>query len=589
MTFFCLQNSVINREIQSVTIPKQRVCLEFMIARFSHTIFNTNSIASFITNPFLLRTRMASKLAGETAVIEEEVLDLSELGPGEIKEVELSNNYKILIANNEGIISALASKCTHYGAPLIKGDKMGNTIRCPWHGACFSTLTGDIEEYPGLDSLKKYETTVVNGKIRIRAYLSDLLDMKRVKGMCAYSDKNENVVVLIGGGPASAVCAETLRQEGYSGRIIMVCREQFLPYDRTKGSKAMTSLPGNILLRTAEFYEKNGIQVLLGKEAIGIETENKEIGFKDGTKQKYDQVLIATGAQCRTLPIPGSDLAGLFTLRNIDEGNAIFEAAKDKTVAIIGASFIGMEVGSCLSKISKSVTCIEYAPIPFPVLGKEVGMGLKEFAMKNGISFELGVRVVEFMGEGGHLRGVKLSEGKVIPCDIAVIAVGVRPSTDFLLGSGIPLNKDGSLTTNEFLAVTPDVFAAGDIAMFPSPFGHGDLVRIEHWQVAQNHGRVAALNILRKQIPVDTVPYFWTVLFGKSVRYCGYSRGYDKFVYEGSMDPPKFVGYYLKSGKVVAVVGLDSDPKVSQYANKMKCGQFLTLEELKQIATLNEQ
>ena len=552
-----------------------------------NNIYNNHKI-----NPVLLqKTRMASKLAeGDPgAVIEEDVLDLSELGLGEIKEVALSNNYKILLVNNEGTISALASKCTHYGAPLINGDKSGHTIRCPWHGACFSTVTGDIEEYPGLDSLKKYEATVVNGKIRVRAAVSDLSEMKRTKEMCAYSNKNDNVVVLIGGGPASAVCAETLRQEGYSGKIILVCKEQFLPYDRTKGSKAMTSLPDSILLRKADFYEKNGIQVLLNKEAIGLDTDKKEIGFKDGSRQKYDQVLLATGAQCRTLPIPGSDLAGLFTLRNIDEGNSIYEAAKDKTVAIIGASFIGMEVGSCLSKISKSVTCIEYAPHPFPVLGKEVGNALKEFAIKNGISFELGVRVVEFVGEEGQLKGVKLFEGKVIPCDIAVVAVGVRPSTDFLLGSGIPLNKDGSVTTNEFLAVKPDVFAAGDIAMFPSAFGQGDSVRIEHWQIAENHGHVAALNILKKQIPVDTVPYFWTVLFGKSVRYCGYSRGYDKFVFEGTMDPPKFVGFYLKNGKVVAVVGLDSDPKVSHFANKMKCGQFPTLEELKQITTLNEQ
>ena len=108
--------------------------------------------------------------------------------------------------------------------------------------------------------------------------------------------------------------------------------------------------------------------------------------------------------------------------------------------------------------------------------------------------------------------------------------------------------------TNEFLAVKQDIFAAGDIAMFPSPFGHGDPVRIEHWQIALNHGRVAAMNILKRQTPVDTVPFFWTVLFGKSVRYCGYSRGYDKIVFEGSIPALKFVGYYLKEGRVVAVV-----------------------------------
>ena len=542
-----------------------------------------------ISHSFLPLTSMASETAGTSAVIEEDVLELSDLGLGAIKEVELSNGYKILLANNNGAISALASKCTHYGAPLAKGDRIGNTIRCPWHGACFSTITGDIEEYPGLDSLKKYEATVVNGKIRVRAALSDLSDMKRVKGMCAYSDKNQNVVVLIGGGPASTVCAETLRQEGYSGRIVMACKEQLLPYDRTKGSKAMTSQPDNILLRTADFYEKNSIQVLLGKEAIGIDTAKKEVGFKDGTRERYDQLLVATGAQCRTLPIPGSDLSGLFTLRNIDEGNAIIKAAENKTVAIIGASFIGMEVSSCLVKVAKSVTCVEYAQTPFPVLGKEVGMGLKAYAANKGISFELGVRVVEFIGEEGQLTGVKLFEGKVVPCDIAVIAVGVRPSTDFILGSSIPVNKDGSVTTNEFLAVAPDVFAAGDIAMFPSSFCQGEHVRIEHWQVAQNHGRIAALNILKKQVPVDTVPYFWTVLFGKSVRYCGYSRGYDQFLYEGSFDTPKFVGYYLKGGKVVAVVSFDSDPVVSHYANQMKSGVFLTLEELRQVANLTEQ
>ena len=525
----------------------------------------------------------------DTTVIEQDVLDITELPPGDIKQVDLKEGYKVLLINNEGIVSALATTCTHYGAPLINGDKVGNTIRCPFHGACFNTITGDIEEFPGLDSLKKYDASVVNGKIRVKAMVSDLKQKKRVKEMVAYSEKNTNVVLLVGGGPASTVCAETLRQEGYDGRIIMACKEKFLPYDRPKGSKAMTSQPEAISLRSADFYEKNGIQVLLEKEVTSIDFEKREASFKDGARQKYDQVLLATGAECRTLRIPGADLSGLYTLRNMDEGNVIFAAAKDKTVAIIGASFIGMEVGSCLAKVSKSVTCIEYAPHPFPVLGKEVGMGLKAFSEQQGVKFELGVRVVEFVGEGGQLRGVKLSEGKVIPCDVVVVAVGVRPSTDFLTGSGISLNKDGSVSTNEYLAVKPDVFAAGDIAMFPSPFGHGELVRIEHWQVAHNHGRVVAMNILKKQTPVDTVPFFWTVLFGKSVRYCGYSRGYDKFVFEGSIEGLKFVGYYLREGKVVAVVGLNSDPKVSQFANKMKIGQFATLEELRETVALTEQ
>ena len=563
-----------------------------IISRVRYSLVYISKLVSSSNRVTFQHTRMASKVAHpdqiDTTVIEQDVLDIAELPPGEMKQVDLKEGYKVLLINNEGIVSALATACTHYGAPLITGDKVGNTIRCPWHGACFNTITGDIEEFPGLDSLNRYETTVVDGKIRVRAMVSELRQKKRVKGMAAYSEKNTNTVLLVGGGPASTVCAETLRQEGYDGRIVMACKEKFLPYDRPKGSKAMTSSPETISLRTAEFYEKNGIQVLLGKEVTSIDFEKREASFKDGARQKYDQVVLATGAECRTLPIPGADLSGLYTLRNMDEGNVIFEAAKDKTVAIIGASFIGMEVGSCLAKVSKSVTCIEYAPHPFPVLGKEVGMGLKAFSEQQGVKFELGVRVVEFVGEGGKLRGVKFSEGKVIPCDIAVVAVGVRPSTDFLAGSGLGLNKDGSVSTNEYLAVRPDVFAAGDIAMFPSPFGHGELVRIEHWQVAQNHGRVAALNILKRQTPVDTVPFFWTVLFGRSVRYCGYSRGYDKFVFEGSIEGLKFVGYYLREGKLVAVVGLNSDPKVSQFANKMKLGQFATLEELRETAALTE-
>lgn len=534
---------------------------------------------------------MASKAAKSdpNEVVEQDVLDVTELGEGVMREVELSNGYKLLLVNHEGNISALASKCTHYGAPLIKGDKVGCTIRCPWHGACFNAVTGDIEDYPGLDSLRKYETHIVDGKIRVKTSVAELTQGKRVKGMATPSQKNPNVVLLVGGGPASVTCAETLRQEGYDGRIVMACKEKVLPYDRPKGSKVMTSSHAKIALRSAEFYEKNGIQLLLGREVVGVDIDKKEATFNDGSREKYDQVLLAPGAQCRTLPIPGNDLPGLFTLRTIDEANEIYKAATDKTVAIVGASFIGMEVASCLANVAKSVTAIEYLPQPFFALGKEVGIALKKFCMGKGVKFELGVRVTEFVSEGGQLKGVKLSEGKIIPCDIAIVAVGVRPSTDFLKGSGIPLNKDGSVTTNEFLAVKPDVFAAGDIALFPSPFGHGEPVRIEHWQIAHHLGRVAARNILKKPTPVDTVPYFWTVLFGKSVRYCGYSRGYDKFVYEGDLETPKFVGYYLKSDKVVAVVSLDSDPKVSEYANKMKMGQFPTLEELKQTAELHEQ
>ncbi|KAK6968220.1 apoptosis-inducing factor 3-like isoform X1 [Biomphalaria glabrata] len=509
--------------------------------------------------------------------------DISDFTDGETKEVDVAEQ-KVLLVKEDGHFYAIGNKCSHYGAPLNKGAYCKGVVRCPWHGACFNIKTGDIEDFPGLDSVPKFPVEIRDGKVVIKADQAALASAKRVKPMVKKAADNNKSVVLIGGGPANVVCAETLRQEGFTGKIVIVSKENCLPYDRIKLSKAMSIKPEEIALRSHQFYDEHDIEILLSKEVTKVLPEDKKIELNDGSELKYDSLVIATGGQPRQLPIPGSDLKNVYSLRTPHDANSIAENAQGKNVVIMGSSFIGMEVAAFLADKAASVSVVDLVRVPFQLtLGEELGSYMKQMHESKGVKFYFETSVKEFNGEDGQLKEAVLANGTVLPADVCIMGVGVVPATGFLKESGIELTARGFITVNKNMKTNiEDVYAAGDIVEFPLFTADDQQVNIQHWQMAHQHGRIAGLSIAGKPQDIRSVPYFWTVQYGKSIRYTGYGFGYDDIVLHGDVEENKFVAYYTKNDQVVAVASLGWDPIVSQAAELMSKGGTISKEEIKE-------
>ncbi|KAK8727294.1 hypothetical protein OTU49_009800 [Cherax quadricarinatus] len=529
-------------------------------------------------------TRISSQSKASIAedMIEAVVCRADELPEEGMKTFEVEGG-KVLVVHHKGQLMALGTTCSHYGAPLEKGSVCDGKIRCPWHGACFSLTTGDIEDFPGLDSIPKYDIEVASGKVTVRANKALLAADRRSKPLTRRDPDNPSNFVIIGGGGAGATCVERLRQEGFTGRVVMITQEYHLPYDRPKLSKAMDLTPDRIALRSPHFYENGDIEILQGVSAEKVNTEEKEVVLNSGEKVPYNKLFIATGAKPRVLGCPGDDLPDVFVIRTPEDANAVAAAASGKHTVIVGTSFIGMEAAAYLASNNRaaSVTVIGNTSVPFErSLGLDVGKRIQEMFEEQGVRFFNNAGVTEFTDENGKLSGVLLDTEEMIEAEVAVVGVGVTPNTEFLEASDIARDERGYVPVNKYLETSvPGVFCGGDIASFPLFTEDGASVTISHWQVALGHGRTAALNMLDQNSAVRSVPFFWTVLFGKSLRYTGYGI-YDDVIIGGDLENLSFIAYYCRGDRVVALASLGKDPAVAKYANMLQQGKFLTKEEV---------
>ncbi|XP_014018194.1 apoptosis inducing factor mitochondria associated 4 isoform X2 [Salmo salar] len=472
----------------------------------------------------------------------------SDLQDGQMKEVEV-DEQKILLVRTQGLYSAVGSKCSHYGAPLIKGALVGDRVRCPFHGACFNIKTGDIEEYPGLDCLPSYKVKVEDGKVYVSVNKKSLKLYKRVKDMSCRVSGVRHTILLIGGGPASLLCAETLRQNRYEGRIVMVTRDTLPPIDKPKLSKA-----------------------------VSVNPVEKTVKLNDGSLHYYDQLLISTGCRARPLSCPGSELEGVRILQSYEDAKEIHQSCVGKKAVVVGASFIGMEVASYLADKAASVAMVGNGSYPFErSLGPEIGKMTMQMLEESKVKFYMNDGVVEIIGENGKVKEVVLKSGAVVETDVVIAGIGVIPNSDFLKESQVEVDSRKAVIIDKFMRTNiPNVFGAGDVTSFPLTIRKDQRVNIGHWQLASAHGRVAALNMLQKQIKIDSVPFFWTVLLGKSVRYTGYGEGYTEIIFKGKVEERKFLAFYIKDDQVVAAASLMFDPAVARLAEMMSNGLVIT-------------
>ncbi|XP_074828688.1 apoptosis-inducing factor 3 isoform X1 [Natator depressus] len=514
-------------------------------------------------------------------VVEASVCHVKDLENGQMREVDLGCGKALLIKEN-GDYYAMGHKCPHYGAPLVKGVLSKGRVRCPWHGACFSIGTGDIEDFPGLDSLPKFQVKIEKEKVYIRASKQALLTQRRTKVMAkCISLSNYNIsstnVLIIGAGAAGLVCAETLRQEGFSDRIVMCTMDRHLPYDRPKLSKSMDSHLDQITLRPKEFFRTNDIEVLTETQVAAVDTKNKTAVFKDGFKMDYNKLLIATGNTPKALSCKGKEVENVFNIRTPEDANRVVKLASSKNAVIVGASFLGMEVAAYLTEKAHSVSVVELEEVPFmKFFGEKVGQALMKMFENNRVKFYMQTEVSELREQEGKLKEVVLKSGKVLRADVCVIGIGASPATGFLKQSGINIDSKGFIVVNKMMQTnTPGVFAAGDAVTFPLALRNNKKVNIPHWQMAHMHGRIAALNMLAHGMEINTVPYLWTAVFGKSIRYAGHGEGFDDVIFQGDLDELKFVAFYTKNEEVIAVASMNYDPIVSKVAEVMASGRAI--------------
>lgn len=449
----------------------------------------------------------------------------------------------IILVREQQEVKAFQAQCPHSGAPLEQGTCYGDRLVCPWHKANFSLKDGSLCEPLALSDLQRYSVRVENGMVQV--------DPQPLPPLMAFSTAQEEpVFVILGSGAAGAAAAWTLRREGFKGKVILVDRESEAPYDRTVLTKFLPA--GNMeidevpRLLEADFYR---FVERRQAEVARLESKGQRLRFADGSTLDYDKLLIATGGIPQRPDIAGKALFGVHVLRSLEQADSLLnEVDKTKQIVIIGNSFIGMELASALRTRKVKVQVIASDPLPFrKIFGDQIARYFRELHEEKGVEFVEG-KVTGLKDDKGHVSAVMLKSGQSLPADSVLLATGVVPATSFI--HDIPLNDDGSLMTDAYLAVSNQVWSAGDIATFPN--GAGNL-RIEHWRVAQQQGRIAAKNMLGQKVVFDCVPFFWTAQFGTRYEYLGHAEQWDDYQLLGSLKEKKFVALYGQKGRLAAV------------------------------------
>lgn len=424
---------------------------------------------------------------------------------------------------------AIGALCTHYGAPLADGLIVEDTVRCPWHHACFSLHDGAALRAPALNPLPCWQVEQRDGSVYVgekRAQAAPQA-LPIIPGMPA-------AVLIVGGGAAGNAAAEMLRREGYGGRITLLSADAAPPYDRPNLSKSYLAgaTPASYNpLRAPAFYAEHGIELQLNARVAAIDTAARQVALADGSRHAFDALLLATGAEPVRLDIPGSALAHVHYLRTLADCDALLARAKTaQRAVVIGASFIGLEVAASLRarNIAVAVVGLETCPME-KTLGSEVGNFFRQVHEAHGVTFHLGTSAAA-IDQGS----VTLRNGATLAADLVVVGIGVRPALALAQQAGLAIDR--GVTVDAYLETSvPGIFAAGDIARWPDRHS-GAAIRVEHWALAERQGQTAARNMLGRRERFDAVPFFWTEQYDFSLAYVGHAASWDSVEIDGRLD-----------------------------------------------------
>jgi NADPH-dependent 2,4-dienoyl-CoA reductase/sulfur reductase-like enzyme/nitrite reductase/ring-hydroxylating ferredoxin subunit len=473
---------------------------------------------------------------------------VGELRDGSMISGQADSEEVILVRRGDEFF-AIGGHCTHYGGPLAAGLIVGDTVRCPWHHACFNLRTGEALRAPALDPVPCWRVERLGDKIFVREKLPSPLPKRGTEGPSS--------VVIVGGGAAGLAAADMLRREGYEGSLTIVSADDSPPVDRPNLSKdylAGTAQEEWVPLRPPDYYRDRQIDLLLHSRVSSIDTKNRRIVVENGKQIEFGALLLATGADPIRLPIEGATDSQLYYLRTFADSKAIIaKAASAKRVVVVGASFIGLEVAASLRArgILVEVVAPESQPLE-RVMGAEIGLFVRKLHEAHGVRFHLGQTVSRVSG-----RNLTLSDGTHLEADFIALGVGVRPS--LVLAEQAGLAVDRGIQVNEYLeSSVPGIFAAGDAARWPDQHT-GERIRVEHWVVAERQGQVAAMNILGRRERFDAVPFFWSQHYDVVINYVGHAEKWDAIEIEGSLDARNCTVLYKKGDRSLAAVTISRD------------------------------
>ena len=515
---------------------------------------------------------------------EQLALTLADLPPNTKKTVTLADTKILLIrttdtTNGQPTLFAVEAECPHAKAPLEKGAVCNGRLVCPWHAGTFELATGTLLEPPPLRDLKRYPIRL-NGQ-------NILVDSTPIPTSKPTPAGHEKHLVFAGAGAATAAALAYLRDQNYAGTVTVIDPFPEEPVDRTQLTKM--SLAGKKLLDTLPLFPPTGKSSPEGLDTLDLiriqgavttlNQADRTLTLDTGETVPYDALLLATGGHPKRPAIPGTDLPHVFTIRHPDDLRRMEPLLTPSArVAIVGDSFIAFEAAAALIQRGLHVTVLANSKLPFSnKFGEEVAQALINLHRKNGTTLHTEVEVTAITP-----AAVTLASGSEIPADLVILAVGVEPITDY--APDLPTGPKGGFAVGRNLRLAPTLWTAGDIASV-------DGTRIEHWRLAQQHGRTAAEamfayatgNAHGPATPFNGVRFFWTFHFGKRLGYAGHADTWDTIHLEGDPQALDFLAFYTKDETVAAVLGCGRDTALAALMEPMRTP--LTLQQAQSIVS----
>ena len=529
----------------------------------------------------------------KAATINTVTINKADIVSGGMKSYKQDDDSIILITRDDSTFRAFDGKCPHAGADLGTGLRCGNRVICPWHHATFDSSEGALLEPIATEGLTQYQiidngdSLTVNTSVKINKHIE--------------TDKLADThTIIVGGGGAGFMTAHQLRNTGYGGKITLVSAEDKAPYNRPLLSKAF--LAGNmpaekLLLGGTDWASKHDIELRLNQTVSEVLLNERSIVITDekgdSNNLTAEFLVVATGAEPKILPIKGATLDGVYTLRSMNDAKLIKAASHDQRVVIVGTGFIGMEVASALAQsgTTASITVIgQDHRVMGNIVSETVSNALIKLHKENGVEFVFDASVSEITAAKNttdnnednfsQVSGVKLANGEQIDADIVILGTGVAPCIELLQDTN---HLDG-VQVDEHLQLRDGVYALGDIAKAPNQLGR---MRIEHWRVALQHGMVTAAAILnddKVKSLQERIPFFWTMQYGKSLRYSGHAATPDHGILMGSPDSFNYIEYYFddedENMRASAASSLGRDKELVAFSELLRQGHAPTRAQI---------
>ncbi|MEX2223392.1 MAG: FAD-dependent oxidoreductase [Candidatus Rokuibacteriota bacterium] len=460
----------------------------------------------------------------------------------------------VILVRRGAEVFAIGATCSHYGGPLADGLVVDDTVRCPWHHACFSLRTGEALAAPALSPVAGYEIDQRAGQVFVTGKRTKPGSVRRGARPGTAVPRS---VAIVGAGAAGNSAADELRHLGFEGGITLIDRDQEAPYDRPNLSKdylAGTVREEQLPLHPSAYYEERQVEVVRGRQVTALDLDRKRLTFDDGATREFGAIVLAPGADPVRLALPGEPGPPVHYLRALADSRAIIKSAEGaRRAVVLGASFIGLEVAASLRarKIEVHVVAPDRRPLE-RVLGPELGDFIRGLHEQHGVVFHLGRKA-----SGLTRGGVELEGGERLDADFIVAGIGVRPATALAEQAGLRVEK-GIVVDAYLETATKGVFAVGDAARWPNPRG-GGLVRIEHWVLAQRQGQAVARTIAGERAPFTDVPFFWSQHYDIAINYVGHAERWETIEIDGSLEQHDGSVRYRAGGRVLAVASIFRD------------------------------